>query len=207
MCLGDKGAAGAAEAAEQKRQEQIAATTARIRGLFGTPEREQEYDAHRQNVLDYNMDAHETQSGDAARSLKFALARRGLSGGSAHADAKSRLDGNIADQAISIGRHADTAANSLRSADEQAKRTLITQAQTGLDANTAGDQALSSMQFNLDQASADTAYGGMGNLMANIALLNQQEAQQRGRARVSSPLAPGSSATSKGYAGTTTSLG
>lgn len=206
MCLGDSGAVGAADAAEAKRQQQIAATTARIRGLFDDPAREQEYAAHRDNVLEYNMDAHEEGATDAARNLKFALARKGLSGGSAHVDAKTRLDGNIADQALSIGRFADQSANNLRSADERSKQTLITQAQTGLDANTAGDQALSNMQFNLDQASADTTYGGIGDLMSNIALLNQQNAQAQGRSRVQSPLSPGASS-SKRYAGTTTSLG
>lgn len=192
-------------AEERARQAQVAATTARIRELMGAPERQEAYDQHRQHVQEYNMDRHQREATDANRNLRFTLARRGLTGGSAHTDAQGRLDRNVSDQAMAIGQHADAAANRLRAADQRTQSQLISQAQTGLDATTAAQRALENMQVNLAEANQDVQYAGMGGLMSDIALAQAGDLEAQGRALARRPT-PKVGAPSS-YRGTTTSIG
>lgn len=212
MCLfGGGGGDGGASAREAERQRQIAETTARINAVFGDPSREAAYGTHRTNVRDLNMTDLDRSKQEADRALRFDLARRGVAGGSADVDAAAELLERYNRGVGDVSRHADTQAASLRAADEAAKRSLISQAQTGLDTGTAQRLALDSLGANLAEASSGARLQGLGNLFADLAYMNRAKAIQAGQAGARLPyddtaVYPRTSSGS-GYYGTSARIG
>ncbi|MFN6999482.1 MAG: ABC1 kinase family protein [Elioraea tepidiphila] len=88
------------------------------------------------------------QQRDAERGTRFALARSGLSLGSADADAAAELQRLFNEGLLESERRAQSAGAQLKNADEQSRLSLIGMAQSGLDATTASQQALSQLQAN-----------------------------------------------------------
>ena len=84
-------ASRAAERAEAERKREIAAAQRRIEGIFGSPEREGDILDLENATRGFLQGDLDRQKVDTDRDLKFALARSGLSKGSADIDANSRL--------------------------------------------------------------------------------------------------------------------
>lgn len=125
----------------------------------------------------------EKQKGRADRQLKFSLARGGLTGGSAAADAGTRLGEEFTEGLLQGERQAQDALARLRSADEASRSDLIRLAQGGADVSTAASQAARALQSNLEGARANSLVQGFGDIFSRTRDLytRQQEAAARRR--------------------------
>src|SRR5882762_67615 len=84
-------ASNAASAADAARQKQINDSISQINSAYGSPSRQAQYDTYGRNLKDYFTGQVNEQQANAARNLKFAEARSGLTGGSASVDANTQL--------------------------------------------------------------------------------------------------------------------
>lgn len=182
MCGGGGGdASKEARRQEEERKAQVKAATAAIdRAYSGRDTQLQEF----VNALraEYRTDA-DRQKQIADRQMKFALARGGLTGGSAAADAGTRLGEEYTKGVLQTERQAQDALSRLKSADEASRSDLIRLAQGGADVSTAASQAARALQSNLEGARAAGLVGGIGDIFQNTRNLyvKQQEAAERRR--------------------------
>jgi len=184
MCLGGGGSSAADDAArrEQERQAKIAETTAAVNTAFDDPSRALSIDQFRSAVEQQNLDELARQRQEADRQLTFSLARGGQGGGSQDVFQRGQLLQDFNRGLAKISTFANDRAAALRAQDEQARGNLIRDAQTGLDSQTATQQALKSLQVNLEGAQGGTQLQNLGDLFANIARINNAAAIQRGAA-------------------------
>lgn len=180
---GNNNAQREAQAAENERQEQIRRTQQRVEGIFSAPEREQDI----QSFLDatrqfYTQDANRQQE-DAARNLRFAVARSGQTGGQVQADLGGRLYETYQRGLLEADRRAQSAAANLRAQDQAAKQNIFGLAATGLDMTTAAQNASQALRSNLAGAQADAREGAIGDLFGNFADVYKQSVEQAEKSR------------------------
>lgn len=206
--MGSSGGSAAKEQqrAEEARQKAIQATQRRIESAFATPEREADIasflDATRQF---YTQDANR-QQGDAARNLRFALARSGQTGGQLQADQGGRLFETYQRGLLEADRRAQAAASDLRSADQQAKTQLFGLAASGLDSTTAAQNASNALRSNLAGARASATEGSLGDLFGSFgdvykSSIEQDEKNRAQRDVYSTLYAPRGTSAGGGYVG------
>lgn len=155
FCFGGGGDGGAGEA--QRRQEEkerkIKEGIDAVNALFGTDDRNMQYQDHRANVFDLNKTALDKSYEDAQRQLMFGLARNHLNNSSIEVDKrKSQLE-DYNDNIQRANDLADNAQNNLKRSDELTRQNLVNSVQTGLDQTSAVGQALGNMKLNYDRAS------------------------------------------------------
>lgn len=175
---GSNKAANQAAQQEGMRQANINRSTQQINGIYGSPRREADINDflgasrsfYRQN-LDRQHDA-------ADRSLRFAMARSGLSGGSAAVDANRQLGQDYQQGILTADRLAQSAANELRNADEQSRMNMIQLAQSGADMTTGANNAALSLRNNLAGARSQLNANALGDLFAGTATLAKNSRDQ-----------------------------
>src|SRR5271169_615337 len=84
-------AASAAAAANAQQQQSINAATTQINQAFSNPMRQAQIDTYGNKLNDYYTGQVNNQEAINARNLKFAMARSGLTGGSASVDSNNQL--------------------------------------------------------------------------------------------------------------------
>lgn len=121
----------------------------------------------------------------ANRSLRFWLARQGLSGGSQQIDQGSELDRRYNNAVLDIGNKADSAASEMRNSDEQARIGLISRINSGMDVGSAASSALAQLQSNAETARNNAVLNTGANVFADLVDIynNQQTQQGRNQAR------------------------
>ena len=152
MGSSSSGASRAAQAAEDKRREDIKLTQKRIEGIFTSPEREADIQDFINSTRGFLQQDLNREKGINDRQLKFALARSGQAGGSTDIDQNRNLSEAFLRATVEGERRAQGAGQSLRAADQEAKLGLFNQAVGGLDMTTSSSNALRSMQQNIDFA-------------------------------------------------------
>lgn len=180
MCMPDPDkATKRAERAEADRQKQISGNVASINQAFAG--REGQYGQLSQAVRDRLNTQFQQQRGVATRQNKFALAKQGLTGGSAAIDAGRRLTREGQEGAINVERQAQSAGADLRAKDEQARSNLISLAQSGGNIGNAGQQTASMLQANLAGAQNQNLVNGLGDVFGGTAQAYRtaQDAAQR----------------------------
>lgn len=181
MCGGGDDAAEEAARQERERKAQIRRSTAAIdRAFSGRSSQLDDFvEALRQ---EFRTEA-QRQKGDVDRQLKFSLARGGLTGGSAAADAGARLGDEFSRGILQGERQAQDALARLRSADEASRADLIRLAQGGADVSTAATQASRALQANLEGARANSLVDGFGDIFTKTRdlFVRQQEGAERRR--------------------------
>jgi hypothetical protein len=182
MCGGGKDRASrAAQTAEDERQRQVRDSTAAIDRTF----------AGRQGQLDefanalrenFRTDA-EKQKTVADRQLKFSLARGGLTGGSAAADAGTQLADEFQEGLLSGERKVQGSLSDLALADEGSRRNLVALAQGGASIGTSTNQAGNALRSNLASARSSGLATDLGDVFSNTRglFVKQQEAAARRR--------------------------
>lgn len=181
-------AADVAARLEMERQAAIKETQARVNNVFDNPRRARDIADFVSAVRTKNMDDLARQNTDAARELKFSLARGGLSGGSVNVDQNRRLADDYNRGALNVESRAQGAGAQLEAADQDSRARLIQLATSGLDATTAAQQAASGLRSNLETARS-TGYGedladqftSIGSFVKN----RRDEANRREATRVS----------------------
>lgn len=157
-----------AQRAEEERMRAIQATQQRIEQAFSTPQREQDIQSFLDATRQYYRSAADRQQQDAARNVRFAVARSGQAGGSFDADTNSRLAETYKRGLIEADRRAQAAASNLRSQDQQAKQNLFALAQSGLDSGTAQAQAAQALRQNLEQSRVTANENSLGDLFSSF---------------------------------------
>jgi len=165
---GGDGGAKQAQEQEAKRQARIDAATQSINNIFAGSGRDAMYDDQKQAVYDINKQEIDKQYSDAERANRFGLARSGLLGGSAAIDSNAELTDNMDKglmKAVGLG---DAAASDLKNQDEQARQSLISLAQSGIDTGTAQTMALRQLNANAQAAQGAAQGATIGNLFSNM---------------------------------------
>lgn len=175
---GSNSAQREAQRAEDQRQAKIASTQKNIERLYADPKREADIQAFTDATRQFYRQDADRQQGDAARNLRFAVARSGQTGGQLQADLGGRLYETYQRGLLEADRRAQAAAADLRSADQQSKQNLFALASSGLDSTTAAQNASQALRSNLSGANATAREGGIGDLFGSFADVYKSSIEQ-----------------------------
>lgn len=170
-----------AEKAERERRAQVEATQKQIESIYSSPSREADIKdliAATQQYLGQDLDK---QNNVAQRQAKFALARNGQTMGSYDADLHRDLGQQYLRGALEVTRRAQGAGNALRSADQQAKLDLFSQAAAGMDMTTASRNAAESMKAAAGMTRADALQSGLGDLFGTLSEVRKNSLETQGK--------------------------
>lgn len=162
------GGGNSAEKIERERQERAAQAIAAINSQFDNANRQALYDQQRQAVYDLNTNEVNRQALDAERNNRFAMARNGLLGGSVDIDSNAELNRRTNEGLAQAAGIADSAMADLIQNDETTRNNLISMANAGTDATTAGQMAANGLKQNAEIAKANSAIATVGNLFNDI---------------------------------------
>jgi hypothetical protein len=207
--MGSRGPSRAAreqQAQADQRDRDIQDASAQINAIFDNPARAQEVRDYQNAVRQRQMGDLNQQFGDQARNLKFAMARSGLTSGSADVDLHDRLNQDYAKGALQVTAAAKQAGANLRSADEATRSRLLGQAATGYGLTDVNQQALSGAESNLQTARGSIApatFGALFDAYPQIYAQSQlnasrRAAEQAGLGTLFNTAAPGSTGANSG---------
>ncbi|TDB26856.1 hypothetical protein ATCM_03885 [Stenotrophomonas sp. ATCM1_4] len=165
---GSSKATNKATQAENLRQANIGRNVDLVNQVYGSPQREADYNDFLGASRSFYRQNLDRQKATADRSLKFAMARNGLAGGSASVDANRRLGEDFQQGVLSADRLAQKAVNDLRNADEQSRLNMISLAQSGGDMTTGGMRAAQQLQANLAGARAGMNADALGDVFSGL---------------------------------------
>lgn len=168
-------AANAANAANQQQQQQIQSAVSSINQAYDSPARTQQYNTYGQNLNNYYTGQVNTQEATNARNLKFAMARSGLTGGSAAVDANTQLQKDYTQGLLQASQAAQAGKASLQQSDINAKNQLVGLAQQGNFTGSIPTAIANSENANLSAAQNYGNANALGNLFAGTAGIYQQE--------------------------------
>jgi hypothetical protein len=168
-------------AAEAQRQARISANVGDINKAFDG--REAQYADLGSALRERFMQQLGQQRQEATRQNKFALARSGLTGGSAAVDAGRLLARENQEGVLGAERMARSGVANLRTEDENARSRLISLAQSGNDIGNAGAQSAALLQANLGTAQNSGNINDLGEVFGRTAAgyRAQRDAAERRR--------------------------
>lgn len=164
--------------AENLRQANIGRNVDLVNQVYGSPQREADYNDFLGASRSFYRQNLDRQKATADRSLKFAMARNGLAGGSASVDANRRLGEDFQQGVLSADRLAQKAVNDLRNADEQSRLNMISLAQSGGDMTTGGMRAAQQLQANLAGANSQLNADSLGDVFSGIGTIAKTSRDQ-----------------------------
>jgi len=167
----------------QAQQQQTDLTTRKINSIFSDPARQAQYNQLATDTTNYYKQELDRQQQQATRSLKFSLARSGLTGSSVQAGEAQNLGQDYQRGLLDAQRRGISAADSLRSADQSAKAQLMGEAQSGLNMGTAEQQANSALQSGLANAQDNATVNQIGNMFSDISNRYSNSVQQANNRR------------------------
>lgn len=184
---GNNSAANAANAAQQQSNAQIQGAVAQINKAYGSPQRQQQYDAYGQQLNKYYTGQVNDQEAINARNLKFAMARSGLTGGSAAADANTQLQKDYSKALLQASQQAQGGEAALQQSDVNAKNQLIGLAQQGNFTGEIPQQISAAQNAALGTAANYGNANALGNIFAGTSQIynNEQVAAANRKAQVS----------------------
>lgn len=180
-------AANAASAADATRQSQINSSIQQITNAYASPQRTSQVDQYGQQVGNYLTGQVNTQEATNARNLKFAMARSGLTGGSAAVDSNTQLQKDYSTGLLQASQQAQTAKAGLQQADVNSKNQMIGLAQQGSYTGAIPQQIAQAQSTSLGAAQNYANPSALGNLFAGTSALynNEQTAYANRRAQTS----------------------
>jgi hypothetical protein len=183
MCFGGGGnAAGAAQAEEAQRAAGIASNVRNINSAFAN--RGAQYDTYKNALQGQYQTELNRQQGIASRNNKFALARSGLTGGSAAVDAGKLLSQDEQRGTVNAQQQVQGAVAKLQGADEATRQQEISLAQGGGDIGDAAIQTANSLRANIGNAQSTNAAQSLGNVFGDVSTsytnMNTAAALRRG---------------------------
>lgn len=165
---------------EDERQQEIVDATNAINDAYDDPSREKGYDDYLSAVRESYVDDANQQKEETDRSLKFSMARSGLTGGSAQVDANRTAGEEYQEGILQAEDLAQGSLGDLKNSDEQSRLSLISMAQSGLDSTTAASRASSAASSSASTALANEKAEGLGDIFGSTA--KTISAQQEGAA-------------------------
>jgi hypothetical protein len=179
---GSNGSATKAAQEESWRQNNINQAVDQINQIYGGASRQADINDFLGASRTFYTNELEKQKGVADRSLKFAMARNGLTGGTASIDANRTLGENYQSGILSADRLAQQAAADLRTADDNSRMNLISQASTGMGLTSGAQQAAQAMQANLQSSRGGMKADALGDVFGGLATVynnSQKMAEER----------------------------
>lgn len=173
MCGGGGDATKAAAAQQAQQQQTITNNVNQIDSAFGN--RQGEYDQYRQGLTGQYQQELDRQQAIAGRNNKFALARSGLTGGSAAVDAGRTLGQEEQLGTLAAQQQVNSGVSKLQAQDEATRQQMIGLAQSGNDIGNAATQTSQALQSNLGSAQSVNAAQGLGDVFAQTANSYQNE--------------------------------
>lgn len=182
-------AANAANAADQARQKQINDSIAQITSAYGSPQRQAQVDQYGANVKNYLTGQVNEQEATNARNLKFAMARSGLTGGSASLDADTQLQKDYSKGLLQASQQAQAAKAGLTQSDINSKNQLIGLAQQGSYMGAIPAQIAQAQSASVGAANNYSNPALLGNLFAGTAgIYNAEQTAAANRRAQQSPI-------------------
>lgn len=165
MCGGGGGASNQAQEMERTRQASIAKNVSDINSAFAG--REGQYADFASARRKQYGDELGRQQKDAARNTKFALARSGLTGGSANVDAGKKLADDFNLGTITAENKTSGELAGLKAADENSRNQMIALAQSGASIGNGAAQTAAGLRANIESARAGSVAEGLGNVFGS----------------------------------------
>lgn len=159
---GSNSAAQAAAAQEAQRENTISGNVNAINSAFTG--RQGEYDQYRQALQHQYETELNRQQALAGRNQKFALARSGLTGGSAAVDAGKLLGQETATGTVKAEQAVNSGVAGLQNQDEATRQQMISLAQSGGDIGNAATQTANALRSNIGNARNVNAAAGLGDV-------------------------------------------
>jgi hypothetical protein len=180
-------AANAANAANAQQQKDIQNSVNQITAAYSNPNRTAQYDQYNKNLSDYYTGQVNNQEAVNARNLKFAMARSGLTGGSAAVDSNTQLQKDYTQGLLDASRQATAGTSALEQSDVNAKNQLIGLAQQGNFTGAIPTQVAQAQNASLGAAQNYGNAQSLGNVFAGTAGIyqNEQTAAANRRAQTS----------------------
>ena len=170
--------------AEAARQAQVNAIAGQVRNVFNSPSRQAEINKYEADTAKFYQNTLNQQHDNAARELKFALARTGQVGGQVAVDKGADLTRTYNEGTLKVTRAAAQAASRLRAADQDTQGRIISMAQAGLDMTNASQLAFAGLRDNALSAKAEVVPEALGQAFAGLAdtyqFSQEAKAYQRG---------------------------
>jgi hypothetical protein len=180
-------AADAANAYNQQQQQQIQNSVNQINAAYSNPNRTNQYEAYNKNLSNYYTGQVNNQEAINARNLKFAMARSGLSGGSAAVDSNTQLQKDYTQGLLQASQQATAGTSALEQADINSKNQLLSMAQAGGSIGSIPGQVASAQSATLGAAQNYGNANSLNNLFAGTQGIyqNEQTAAANRRAQTS----------------------
>jgi len=180
-------AANAANAANAQQQAQIQNSVNQINAAYTNPNRTNQYEAYNKNLSNYYTGQVNDQEATNARNLKFAMARSGLSGGSAAIDSNTQLQKDYTQGLLQASQQAQAGTSALEQSDINAKNQMISMAQAGGSIGQIPGQVASQQQTSLNAAQNWGNSQSLSNLFAGTSQIynNEQTAAANRKAQTS----------------------
>lgn len=166
---GESNSTKLAREAENARLAKAAEATTRIDSIYNSDERQQQYTDYAGALRNYFTEDADRQKTIADRNLKFSMARAGLTGGSASADAGKTLSDEYKRGILQAENSTQASLADLMAQDNQSRLNLIQLANAGTDATTAASNAASAMKASLAGAETTAKAQGLGDIFASTA--------------------------------------
>jgi hypothetical protein len=163
------GAANALASANADQQAQIQNSVNQIQNAYGSPNRQSQYTAYGNNLQNYYTGQVNNQEAINARNLKFAMARSGLTGGSAAIDSNTQLQKDYTQGLLQASQAAASGVNSLKQADIGSENQLVSAAQGGGSIGSIPGQVATAQAANLGAGQNYANAGALSNLFAGTA--------------------------------------
>jgi hypothetical protein len=180
-------AANAANAANAQQQADIQKSVGQITAAYSNPNRTNQYAQYNKNLSDYYTGQVNNQEAINARNLKFAMARSGLTGGSAAVDSNTQLQKDYTQGLLNASQQATAGTSALQQSDVNAKNQLIGLAQQGNFTGAIPTQVAQAQSASLGAAQNYGNANALGNVFAGTAGIyqNEQTAAANRRAQTS----------------------
>lgn len=169
--LGDNSMSDSERAAQREhdKDRQTMLAVNRINDIFGSDSRREQIAQYQNAVKGKQVGSLNREMGKNARDLKFAMARTGLTGGSADVDLNDNLNDDYSRGLLHAISAAQRAGASLRGADEASRARLIGQAEQSNNLLSSSDNALTALRGNLDQAQGALAPAAFDSFFSDLA--------------------------------------
>jgi len=168
-------AANAANAANAQQQASIQNSVGQITSAYNNPNRANQYQQYQTNLQNYYTGQVNNQEAINARNLKFAMARSGLTGGSAAVDSNTQLQKDYTQGLLNASQQAQAGTSALEQSDINAKNQLIGLAQQGNFTGAIPSQVAAAQNASLQSANNFGNANSLGNVFAGTAGIYQNE--------------------------------
>jgi hypothetical protein len=171
-------ATNAAAAANTQQQAAIQNSVNQINSAYSSAGRQAQYQQYGNTLNQYYTNQVNENEANQARNVKFAMARSGLTGGSAATDANTQLQKDYTQGLLQASQQAQGGQAALQQSDINAKNQLVSLAQQGGNIGSIPGQVSAAQSAALGSAQNYGNANSLANLFGGTAQIYQNEQTQ-----------------------------